>query len=64
MAFIPSHEPERELDHILGISTVHPEALRAHVALYRALVKGPSPLSRVRREMIAVTVSQLNQCHY
>ena len=49
---------------ILRISTIHPEALQAHLALYRTLVKGPSPLSRVRREMIAVAVSALNGCHY
>lgn len=64
MAYIEYGEPDRPMDHILKISTVHPEALRAHRRLYRVLVKRPSPLSRVRREMIAVAVSALNGCRY
>lgn len=52
------------MDHILRVSAIHPEALRAHLAFYRALHHAPGPLSRVRREMIAVGVSQLNGCHY
>lgn len=63
MAYI-TYDMEDSRDNILRISTIHPEALRAHLQLYRTLVQGPSPLSRVRREMIAVTVSQLNGCHY
>ena len=35
------------LSHILGIQTLHPEALEAHYELYRTLMFGPSPLSRV-----------------
>ncbi|MDX1661544.1 MAG: carboxymuconolactone decarboxylase family protein [Gemmatimonadota bacterium] len=63
MAHIDYHA-ERPTDHILRISTVNPEVLRSHLQLYRHLVKGPSPLSRTRREMIAVAVSQINDCHY
>lgn len=63
MAYIEYQDPG-PMPNILRISTIHPEALRAHLAFYRILVKGPSPLSRVRREMIAVAVSQLNGCHY
>lgn len=64
MAFIPYHDPDAPLANILKISTVNPDAERTHSGFYVALVKGPSPLSRIRREMIAVTVSQLNNCHY
>lgn len=64
MAYIDYHDADRPMDHILKISTVHPEALRAHLHLYRTLVKGPSPLSRERREMIAVAVSEMNGCFY
>lgn len=63
MAWI-DYADERPRDHILRISTVHPDALAAHLAFYRALHHGPSPLSRARREMIAVAVSQINDCHY
>lgn len=63
MAFI-DYDRNEPRTNILRISTIHPEALRTHLDLYRALVHGPSPLSRTRREMIAVAVSQLNGCHY
>lgn len=63
MAFIP-YFADHPRDHILRVSTVNPEALLAHLAFYRALHLAPGPLSRVRREMIAVAVSQLNECHY
>lgn len=63
MAHIEYQDPGPQ-SNILRISSIHPEALRAHLELYRTLVKGASPLSRVRREMIAVAVSQLNDCHY
>ena len=33
-------------------------------ALYNALMLGPSGLSKLEREMIAVAVSALNHCHY
>ena len=35
-----------------------------HYDLYRHLMAGPSPLSRVQREMIAVAVSVENDCFY
>jgi len=53
-----------------GVAEVHraaslnPRAVRAHLDLYRAVVFGRSPLSRVTRERIAVTVSAANECAY
>jgi len=49
---------------ILKIQSLNPEALRASMALYVALMKGPSPLPRAVREMLAVVVSRTNGCHY
>jgi alkylhydroperoxidase family enzyme len=49
---------------ILGIHTCNPPVLEAHVALYRAAAFGEGPLSRSMREMIAVAVSAINECHY
>jgi len=49
---------------ILRASSLNPPVLRAHYELYRAIMYGSSPLTRVQREMIAVVVSVLNQCHY
>jgi len=49
---------------ILQIQSLNPPSLKAHFDLYRTTVLGRSNLSRVRREMIAVVVSALNDCHY
>jgi alkylhydroperoxidase family enzyme len=49
---------------ILKIQSLNPQALDGHLGLYKAVMFGESELSRAQREMIAVTVSQLNDCHY
>jgi alkylhydroperoxidase family enzyme len=49
---------------IVKLTSLNPEVLRIWIDLYKALMHGPSPLSRAHREMIAVVVSQLNHCHY
>ena len=54
----------RPLDHILEIHTLHPQSLLDHYALYRTSMFGPSPLTRVEREAIAVVVSASNDCFY
>ena len=57
-------EPDGSVDHILRIHGLHPQCLADHFGLYATAMKGRSPLSRPRREMIAVVVSALNECHY
>jgi alkylhydroperoxidase family enzyme len=52
------------LDNILSIHSLHPRGLAAHLDLYRAVMAGSPGLPGVEREMIAVTVSRLNGCHY
>jgi alkylhydroperoxidase family enzyme len=52
------------LDNILRIHSLNPRSMRDHMDLYVHLMRGPSPLSRVQREMIAVTVSAANDCFY
>jgi len=42
----------------------NPAVLRASIELYRAVMHGASPLSRVQREMLAVVVSRTNGCRY
>ena len=49
---------------ILRIHGLNPPSLDAHFAYYKTVVLGPSPLSRVQRELIAVVVSSINECHY
>ena len=72
MAFIdyvlPDRIPEEDRvdddDNIIRIHGVHSRVLRQHHELYRELMYGPGPLSRVQREMIGVVVSAANGCHY
>ena len=54
----------RPLDHILDIHTLHAQSLLDHYALYRTSMFGPSPLTRVERESLAVVVSAANDCFY
>jgi alkylhydroperoxidase family enzyme len=49
---------------IVRTMSPNPPVLDASMALYLALMRGPSPLSRREREMLATLVSTLNHCHY
>lgn len=51
-------------DNILRIHGVHSRVMRQHHDLYVEVMRGPGPLSRVQREMLAVVVSAVNQCFY
>ncbi len=52
------------LDNVLACHSLNPEALRAHLMLYRTIMFGTSPLTKSEREAIAVAVSAANDCHY
>ncbi len=52
------------VDNIIRIHSLNPRSMRDHVELYAHLMRGPSPLSRVQREMLAVVVSAENDCFY
>lgn len=49
---------------IVELQGINPAVLGASLALYKAVMHGPSPLSRVEREAIAVAVSRANDCFY
>ncbi|MHC4830490.1 MAG: carboxymuconolactone decarboxylase family protein [Planctomycetota bacterium] len=49
---------------ILKVQSLHPAALEAHYGFYKALMFKKGALSRAQRELIAVAVSQANDCHY
>lgn len=49
---------------IVQIQSLNPPAMKASMSLYATLMRGPSPLSRAQREMLAVVVSRTNDCHY
>lgn len=61
---IPDPDKVPDRDNILRIHGVHPRTMRQHYDLYVELMRGPSPLTRIQREMIAVVVSAANHCHY
>lgn len=52
------------LDNIITIHGLHPESLAVHAAFYRLAMRGSAGLSRRERELLAVTVSGVNCCHY
>ena len=61
---IPAADRVPDHDNILRIHGIHSRTMRLHYDLYRDLMYRRGPLSRVQREMIAVVVSTINQCHY
>ena len=49
---------------IARIAGYRPHVMETHLAFYRAIMMGKSSLGRDQREMIAVVVSAINNCHY
>jgi len=49
---------------IVSLMSPNPAVLKASMAFYRAVLYGPSPLSRGQREMLAVVVSRALACRY
>ena len=50
--------------HIVQIMSLNPRVLKASMEQYLAIMFGPSPLSRVQRELLATVVSIELECHY
>ena len=49
---------------IVRSMSLRPGVLRVSMEMYRAIMFGPSGLSRQERELLAVVVSRENDCHY
>ena len=49
---------------IVKSMSLNPSVLKRSMDLYKAIMFGPSELSRVERELLAVVVSNANDCHY
>jgi alkylhydroperoxidase family enzyme len=49
---------------IVKSMSLNPGVLKRSMDLYRAIMFGPSELSRMERELLAVVVSNANDCHY
>jgi alkylhydroperoxidase family enzyme len=52
------------VDNIMQIHALNPRAMAAHQALYISAMAGTKSLRKVDREMIALVVSTVNECHY
>lgn len=65
---VAAMEAEREelgfVPNVLRVVAIRQPYLRAWMAMMDDLVSGPSDLTPVQRETIAVVVSALNRCHY
>ncbi|HEU4319437.1 MAG TPA: hypothetical protein VFS66_05095 [Acidimicrobiia bacterium] len=57
----PSHD---RVDWIMRIHALDPGSMEAHNVLYRQAMKGTRTLRKVDREMVAIVVSKVNDCHY
>jgi alkylhydroperoxidase family enzyme len=57
----PVHD---RVDWIMRIHALDAGSLEAHNTLYRQVMKGTATLRKVEREMIALVVSTVNECHY
>jgi alkylhydroperoxidase family enzyme len=49
---------------IVKAMSPNPTVLKRSMELYKCVMMGPSELSRVERELLAVVVSRENDCHY
>jgi len=49
---------------IVKAMSLRPETLRASMEMYKAIMFGPSSLSRAERELLATVTSSANDCHY
>ncbi|CAN5754466.1 hypothetical protein BH23ACT4_BH23ACT4_15760 [soil metagenome] len=52
------------VDSIMSIHSLDPEGMDAHHRLYVNAMTGTRTLRKVDRELIALVVSQINECHY
>ncbi len=58
---------EREavrVDNIIAVHSLHPQTMVDHLELYKTIMHRASGLSRIEREIMAVVVSTINECHY
>lgn len=55
---------QESVDNILAVHSLDPAGLAAHLAVYRSAMAGTAGLRKVDRELVALVVSQTNDCHY
>jgi len=52
------------VDWIMRIHALDAGSMKAHNVLYKQAMRGTKTLRKAEREMIALVVSQANDCHY
>jgi len=52
------------VDNIMQIHSLDPAAMAGHLGVYNAAMSGTRTLRKVERELIALVVSDINDCHY
>lgn len=52
------------VDNIMQIHSLDPRAMAAHQTVYESAMAGTRSLRKVERELIALVVSDINECHY
>lgn len=52
------------VDWIMRVHALDAGSMRAHEILYRQAMRSTATLRKVEREMMAVVVSGINDCHY
>ena len=52
------------VDNIMQIHSLDPAAMQSHLGVYNAAMSGTKTLRKVERELIALIVSDINDCHY
>jgi alkylhydroperoxidase family enzyme len=57
-------EREHGVEHIILGHSLVPNALDSLLRYYKGVMHGENDLPYMEREMVAVTVSVLNRCHY
>ncbi|MFB6375889.1 MAG: peroxidase-related enzyme [Bradymonadaceae bacterium] len=53
-----------KVSNIMRVQSLNPEAMEAHLELYKTIVYGNNGLSREDRELVATAVSVTNGCEY
>ncbi|MEL6983006.1 MAG: hypothetical protein AAFO29_11335 [Actinomycetota bacterium] len=52
------------VDNIIGVHSTNPRSVEAHLKVYGSAMAGTASLRKVERELIALVVSTVNECHY
>ena len=52
------------VDNIMQIHSLDPKGMAGHSGIYAASMSGTRTLRKVDRELIALVVSDINECHY